>query len=136
MKTINQMTRKEFVAVPEREKWDEPVYCNSLVILPTRHRHSSGYRCMDFVAIDEKMQPICRCSGCSDVLDLNGIGGDRLLELHQEFDDDTLARGSWSIDCLPKSGLLRIMNKDLIRVDAALSNCEIYSIAEKSSKTN
>lgn len=129
-KHIEDMTRKEFEQVPYRENWNKPVFCSTLVILPTKIKHDSGWRCMDFVAIDKEGYPICRCSGCSDVLNLNGIGGDRMLELHKRFDPE-VAVGEWSIDCLMKSGLLRIINRTRIKVCSALSNCEIYSIKEE-----
>lgn len=73
---ILKMTKKDFLAVPMREHFDTKIELfNSLVIIPTRHKHESGFMCMDFVAVDHKDEPICRLSGCSDVLHLDGIGG-------------------------------------------------------------
>ena len=73
--TVFNMKKKEFWELPTRG-WDEdigPFY--SLVILPTGQFHDSGYRCMDFVACDKDMFTICRLSGVSDVICIDGIGG-------------------------------------------------------------
>ena len=110
-KKIYEMTRKEFEQVPYRESWDSEVKCWSLIILPTRRKHSSGYRCMDFVAVDKSNYPICRCSGCSDVINLN------------YFTEQTQTQTDWNIDCLYKSGLLRLFSfRGEFYVGAALSN--------------
>jgi len=65
---------------------------------------------LDFVATKDEA-PICRVSGVSDVLHLGGIGG----EFH--------------IDCLPKSGLLRVFGRgtDKLIAGAALSSFELFS---------
>jgi len=95
--------------------------------------HGSGFRLMDFVAVEDG-HPICRLSGCSDVLHLDGIGG---------FGYNWIAKGDvpklippkgWRIDCLPKSGLLRIWPssqkyKKLI-AGAALSSFEISAVTK------
>ena len=58
---INDMTRKDFEALPHR-KWNEEIICDNIIILPTKRKHDSGYRCMDFVAVT-KNEPICLLSG-------------------------------------------------------------------------
>lgn len=111
---INEMTRKDFDELPGRKKWDEEILCDGIIILPGRAKdmHDSGYRLMDFVAI-KNSKPVCRLSGCSDVIHIGGIGGQNVSR-------------SWNIDCLPKSGLLRMwMNGHFIKVGAALSSFEI-----------
>jgi len=127
---ISEMTRKDFESLPRR-KWDEEVVFNSLIILPgqAKNKHDSGYRCMDFVAITES-GPQCLLSGCSDVIHIDGIGG---------FGDDWLNKygkvpsmvppSGWSIDCLPKSGLLRLWpTSGKMKCGPALSSFEIYSL--------
>lgn len=132
LKNVNEMTRKEFEALPYRKDWSIPVECQSLVILPTRHLHDSGYRSMDFVACGIGGKPICRLSGCSDVLNFEGIGGYGYKWLEKY---NTVPKGippvGWSVDCLKKSGLLRIFpgSGNTILCEAALSNFEIYSKA-------
>jgi len=72
-KLLGDWTRKEFEALPCRA-WDEEIEFTSMVILPTRRIHDSGYRCMDFVACKNQV-PFVRLSGCSDVIHVDGIGG-------------------------------------------------------------
>lgn len=116
-KHFTQWTRKEFEALPFRGDFNTPVECDSLVIMPTRRLHDSGYRCMDFVAVDSEGKPLCRNSGCSDVLNIDGIGGLSGFSGHPN---------AWNIDCLPKSGLLRLwIYRKKIIVGSALSNMEI-----------
>ena len=117
------MTRKEFDELKHRD-WDEDVICDSIIILPGRSRdlHDSGYRCMDFVAVKND-EPICLLAGGSDVIHIDGIGGADLRK--GSFGD-----GAWSIDCLPKSGLLRLWptKTGCVRAGSALSSFEIFSM--------
>ena len=117
------MTRKEFEVLPYRDK-DRPIVFDSLVILPGRAKdlHNSGYRYMDFVAVIRNC-PLCRLSGHSDALHIDGIGSWRRVQ-------DTPP--NWTIDCLPKSGLLRIWPGPYkMTCGPALSNFEIYCTTEK-----
>lgn len=122
---VNDMTRKQFEELPWRESWSKDVECTSLVILPLRRKHDSGYRCMDFVAV-QNGEPICRVAGGSDVINLDGIGG------YGEGRSGTLPRSvpprGWSIDCLPKSGLLHIFSSYKLRCGLALSSFELFAI--------
>ena len=127
---INEMTRKELEILPHR-KWNASVEFNSLIILPGRARdkHDSGYRCMDFVAVTGN-GPQCLLSGCSDAIHIDGIGG---------YGKDWLRKygtvphvvpvSGWAIDCLPKSGLLRIWpSSEKMTCGPALSSFEIYAL--------
>jgi len=130
MKDVQNMTRKEFDALPYRGSFDsmikDEIY--SIVILPQKSRHDSGYRLLDFVACGKNAQPICKLSGCSDVLHIEGIGG---YGIDHTFIKQQIPVSGWSIDCLPTSGLLRIFCDKQISVGAALSSFEIYSIRRK-----
>jgi len=124
---VNKMTREQLEEVPRR-KWDENIGSfRSMIILPAGDEielHDSGYRLMDFVAVDDKGEPICRLSGCSDVIHIDGIGG------FGRWDGDIprlVKPVSWSIDCLPVSGLLNIFPRGPMTCDAALSSFEIYA---------
>lgn len=119
-KSFELWTRKEFEALPYR-KWNEEIICDSLAILPTRRLHDSGFRCMDFVAIQGN-KPICRCSGCSDVFHLGGIGGNNYGINQNEIPD----RVAWSIDCLKVSGLLRVFCHHKLVLGSALSSFEVF----------
>ncbi|MBO7385656.1 MAG: hypothetical protein J6U63_04890 [Clostridia bacterium] len=128
---VFQMKRKDFENVPFRTSWDSSVTgFNSMVIVPTKHKHDSGYMCMDFVAVDDNNEPICRLSGCSDVIHINGIGG--LGDWHVNGGVPKLMQPiPWSIDCLP-CGLLRIFSKhNSLKAGHALSDFELYYIDTK-----
>lgn len=126
MKTLTDWTRKDFETLPCRN-WDEDIgEFDSLVILPTRHIHDSGYRCMDFIAVKGDT-PFVRLSGCSDVIHIDGIGG---------YGKDWVSRGGvpmliepkgWRIDSLKKSGLLRLFANGKMTVGAALSSFDVYN---------
>lgn len=118
---ITEMTRKEFEALLHRSDIPKNLFglFDSLVILPLRRKHESGYRCTEFVAVI-KDEPICRLSGCSDVIHFDGIGGYGMNWL-KRFGKvpNSIESKAWQIDSLPKSGLLRIY----------LSNCEKMQLA-------
>jgi hypothetical protein len=125
---INKMKRSEFEALPHR-KWNQEVVCNSLIILPLRRMHDSGYRCMDFVAIVGE-NPVCLLSGCSDVIHLDGVGGYgyKWMEKYNAVPNSILPSG-WSVDCLAKSGLFRIWpSSGKILCASSLSSFEIYAL--------
>lgn len=156
---INKMTRKEITAVPHRESWDTDVHCDSLIIVPAeiqrksvqKYRvrlltsrifswvkrpdlwdiegmHDSGYRCMTFVAVKNN-KPICRISGCSDVIHIDGIGGygHRWYSKYSGV-PKMVPPTDWNIDCLAESGLLRMFNGERnILCGASLSSFEIYA---------
>jgi len=84
---------------------------------------------MDYVAVVDG-KAVCRISGCSDVLHIEGIGGYgyRWLERHRDVPRFVPVAG-WSFDCLLGSGLLRLWpssRKQLI-YGCSLSSFEIYS---------
>lgn len=119
-KNINEMKRQEFYDLPNI-KWDEDIgKFDSLIILPKKEFHESGYRLMDFVAVIDNM-PICRLSGCSDVLyidEINGGGRCRAQEL--------VKPKGWKIDCLKESGLLRLFGRGYLTAGPALSSFKVY----------
>lgn len=125
--TIHNATRKDFEALPLRE-WNTDIgEFDSMVILPQRGVHESGYRLMDFVAV-KRDKPLYRLSGCSDVIHINGIGGYGLnwLEKYKTVPSQ-IPPIDWSIDCLPQSGLLRLFTGKQLVAGNALSSFEIYT---------
>lgn len=112
MKTVFDMTKEDFNEVPKRDnRWSDFGEFRSLVIIPLDYEHDSGWMCMDFVAVNDEGEPICRLSGCSDVLTFDVIGG----------------RGKrWSIDCLP-CGYLRLFSQSALTAGPELSSFEIYA---------
>lgn len=131
-KTIQECTRKDFQALPWRDSYDTEIECDSLVIMPTRRKHDSGYLCMDFIAA-RKCIPICRCSGCSDILHIEGIGG---YGKWRGSIPDLVKPQTWAIDCLPKSGLLHIFCRETILISDALSSLEIFSSGKRKGSNN
>jgi len=157
-KDISEMTRQEFEDLPHR-KWDEDIgEFSGLVIIPAsnykdsnnieefidgatkrlmgekpEYLHDSGFRFMSFVA-EKYGHPICKLSGGSDVIHVGGIGGDNINNpTHSAIAIPKLiAPVAWSIDCLPKSGLLRLFSPSgKLRVGLDLSSFEVFAIKDK-----
>ena len=122
---IFDMTKEDFEKVPERGGWARDIgEFNSLVIIPQGYAHDSGFMCMDFVAVSKDGEPICRLSGCSDVLNLDGIGG--YGNCRGSGLQNLIEPKGWSIDCLP-CGYLRLFSRSTMTAGAALSSFEIYA---------
>ncbi|MBQ2375690.1 MAG: hypothetical protein II298_03345 [Bacteroidales bacterium] len=132
-KHYNEWTRKEFEALPKPNCFtnQEIGEVDCLIILPQKHRHDSGYRCMSFVTIQNN-KPTYIISGCSDVIHLGGIGGFNIryitsnLTYQERIKEKKTPAVSWSIDCLPTSGLLRLFCDKRMYVGASLSSFEIF----------
>jgi hypothetical protein len=106
---ITDWTVAEFRRLPQLAA---PCTFTSLVLLPTRRKHSSGYRAMAFVAVDHG-KPLGKLSGWSDVLHLGGISGQT---------------ANWAIDCLPKSGLLHLFAAGYtLKTGLDVSSFEIFA---------
>jgi hypothetical protein len=130
MKSINKWTKRDFMRLPRR-KWDENVGSfKSLVIIPMKNIHNSGYRNMDFVAVDKKGVPICRLTDGSDILHIEGIGGYGIEKMYGNFkamDERKIPVAGWTIDCLKRSKLIRLFCDREIVCEPAISSFEIYS---------
>lgn len=127
MKDFTKWTRKEFEALPTPKSYtnEEIGEVDSLVILPEKHYHDSGWRCMSFVTIQNGV-PTYRISGCSDVIHLGGIGGHNFKSIDR-IKSQTVPNADWHIDCLPVSGLLRIFSGNYkLFVGASLSDFELF----------
>lgn len=130
-KGINDMTKKELELVPFLDVNNKEQYVfdfDSLVILPNKRIHDSDYRCMSFIAC-KKDEPICQLSGGSDVIHIEGVGGYGFDWLNRfKTVPTSISPIGWSIDCLKKSGLLRLFTHGNLIADAsAFSSFEIYS---------
>jgi hypothetical protein len=126
---VYTMTKEDFQLVPERPHFDTPVQpFYSLVIIPQEYMHESGYRCMDYVAVNRNGEPIIRLSGCSDVLEIDGIGG--YGDFHGKGLPISRPIQAWKIDCLP-CGYLRLFCNGRIVAGNAISSFEIFWIPEK-----
>jgi len=156
---INEMTREEFRRLPYI-KWDEERTFNSLVIVPdvvpvlsilayklrcwlaSRFKlespniytvsgmHDSGYRCMSFAAVVDGEAEFLM-GGCSDVLNLDGIGGygKNWTNRIPTGIPLSISVAGWSVDCLAKSGFLHLFNSSGRMMNgASLSNFSIYHV--------
>lgn len=125
-------SRKDFESLPRPTSYTnvEVGEVDSLIIIPTRHTHDSGFRCMQFATIQNGV-PTYLISGCSDVIHISGIGGynhnyfQSLDEYSERIKSKTTKVVDWRIDCLPTSGLLRLFCSRKIYIDASLSDFEI-----------
>lgn len=134
-KGLSEMTRADFEAVTERSEAEDLTGFDSLVILPSRRMHYSGYRCMAFVVCkgDEALYKLC---GGSDIIHIEGIGGYgyKCMERFNGVPHSTPPVG-WNIDCLKTSGLLRLFTHyDLIADGGCYSSFELYSDPVKKKK--
>lgn len=127
MKVFN-MKKEDFESVPQYNRMDgSGLEFAALVIIPTNEKHDSGWVCMDFVAVGFDGEPICRMSGWSDVLEIDGIGGlgKGWLERYKCGQEPTPPK-SWKIDCLP-CGYLRLFARGKLTVGHMGSSFEVYS---------
>lgn len=125
--SVFDMTKEDFEKVPGRGGWSRDIgEFNALVIIPQDYAHDSGWMCMDFVAVGKDGEPICRLSGCSDVLNLDGIGGYGKRRAHELELLNRIEPKGWSIDCLP-CGYLRLFSRSTMTAGPALSSFEIYA---------
>ncbi len=135
---LSDLSRVEFEIVPHSKDWRKDIKdFDSLVILPTRRLHDSGYRCMAFVACKGD-RPIVRLGGGSDVVHLDGIGGFGYNWLRRFGTCPSgVPPAGWCIDCLKTSGLLRLFTHDnLIADGSGCSSFELYADPEKKGKHN
>lgn len=103
---IMKATKKDLLAL---ENFEPTETFNQIVVVPTNHKHESGWGCMKFVLLKSD-SVVGVVGGHSDIIHFNGIGGfgeypddfNLSLKTHKT---DVFA---WKIDCLPKSKCLRI----------------------------
>lgn len=118
------MSKDDFKNVPRLEETDfvpSKETFGSIVIIPTDEEHDSGFLCMDFVLVGGGMEPICRISGGSDVVCLDGFGGygiEYITDCNCKKDEEgniVVEPKSWKMDCLP-CGYLRLFAKRDLRL--------------------
>lgn len=102
-KDIKEYTLEEFRAM--EEKMPEGPF-KEVIIVPMEEIHDSGWGCMKFI-LAERNEVKGVVSGYSDVVHINGIGGYG-RDWESAARTGMVPRHSWSIDCLPGSGCLRL----------------------------
>ena len=82
---------------------------------------------MEFVAIDKNGEPICRTRGNVDIMMIYAYGTRQSTLLDMAL---------WGIDCLPKSGLLRLFLRHglFMRLQELSNDTFGVSIAKKEKK--
>lgn len=98
------MTKKQ---LQELEFFKPTQEFNTIVIVPNGQIHDSGYECMEFILCDGT-EIVGKVGGGSDVIHINGING--WGDLRGKEIPQLVKPIGWSIDCLPKSHLLRIFS--------------------------
>ena len=131
MKPITEMTKQEFAEL-RHKKWNENIgKFDAIVIIPGKSidLHDSGYRNMTYVLCKENY-PVCLAGGGSDVLHINGIGG---YGGYKANNIDKIIKTrlapviGWSIDCLPKSGYLRLFCDYELTNETDLSSFDVIA---------
>ena len=120
MADIEKMTKTEFMNLPNKKLKG---YFNNIIIVPMNELHDSGYRCMKFIlCMDRDIVGVV--SGWSDVMHFDGIGGyGRNLG---NFYNQARRMPSYSIDCLPKSRLIRVMTHELLEAESFVGSDFIF----------
>ncbi len=127
---ITDMAKKDFANVKRREWNDDVGEFDELVIIPggANDIHDSGYRNITYCLCINN-EPICLTSGGSDVIHIDGIGGygKDWLEKYGKV-PSTIPPVAWNLDCLPKSGYLRLWATNYKLVCGSdVSSFEVYA---------
>lgn len=67
-KYLNDMTRKELLALPRRP-WDRVATYDTIVVIPGNHKHDSGYRQMTIIGVNDGV-PVEIAASCPDVINI------------------------------------------------------------------
>ena len=100
--------RQELLAVPAR-KWDEVLKdVRGVFVIPSRRKHDSGWRCMDFVAEVGEERKLVRFGGYTDAVYFHGA--------------------NFNMDCEMASGLIHIWNRNGFIVSEDLSSIDFIEV--------
>ena len=107
---------------------------NSIVIVTTEERHSSGFGCMKYI-LCHGFEIVGVVGGGSDVVHLNGIGG---YGDGKAFDEALKAqkvdRVGWRIDILPNSGCARLFCDHWLKIETPICSDFIVYVKERIGK--
>lgn len=119
---ILDLTKEELLAI---DNFSPQKSFNAVTIIPTGKLHYSGYQTMKLILSDGR-DIVGSVSGFSDAIHLNGIGGYG-LNYEDALNTGKVDRISWTIDCLPKSGCVRVFSgKELRLPDFYGSSFELF----------
>ena len=120
MKDLKEYTLEEF---QNMENFGEDSLFTDVVIVPMNELHDSGYRCMKFILVYQG-KIVGAVSGWSDVVFPNGIGN--YGKFMNSFKTDLVPNMYLSIDCLPKSGCIRLMMVDKYKCSDFIGSTFIF----------
>ena len=116
-KNLNNISLTEFRNM-EYKKPEKPF--TSVIIVPMRELHDSGYRTMKFI-LTRGDEIIGVVGGGSDVIHINGIGGYGKFDVKKWIEsmmtDKMVPLVGWTLDCLPKSNCLRLFAGRELEID-------------------
>ena len=116
------MKKSDFKNIPRFNWTQSEIKFDSLVIIPTTHKHDSGYRCMEYCAV-KNGEPIGIFGGSSDVMHLDGIGG---YGKWKKKIPTVFNRKAWNIDCLPCGYIHLWCSGYNLIASGCLSDFELY----------
>lgn len=120
--------KSDFYSLP-KIAWDADMngkQFDSIIILPERRKHDSGYMCMSFVGCIGG-EAVAIMSGVSDVLHIDGIGGYGKGWYEKPSVPRMIPVKSWNIDCLPCGCLNIWASGRKIEIGHMLSSFEIFA---------
>lgn len=123
MDSVLNMSLKQLRAfqMPNNPTNFETFHCKTVVIVPMTSKHDSGFRNIKLIATDEKNIPTCVVTEGSDDIRLDGIGGIRY---------SNAIHSGWAIDCLPKSGVMRLHGPKSIKFSEPYSSIDVFGSNE------
>ena len=120
MKDLREYTLEEF---QNMENFGEDSLFTDVIIVPMNELHDSGYRCMKFILVYQG-KIVGVVSGWSDVVHPNGIGN--YGNLMNSFETNLVPSMYLSIDCLSKSGCVRLMMAGKYKCDDFIGSDFIF----------
>ena len=109
---LSKYTKEELLSIPNHG--DADAQFNAITIVPTGRLHDSGFQMMKFI-MSKDGKVVMACSGWSDVMHINGIGGYGKFgtnECEEAITKQRVRRIGWCIDCLAKSGCVRLFTNN------------------------
>lgn len=100
---LSMCTREDLLKI---ENYVPEEKFNGVVIVPTDRAHSSGWRSMKYILVNGE-RIVGSLGGSSDLLHINGVGGYG-LDFDTSIKTGKVDRVAYKIDCLNKSGCLRL----------------------------
>lgn len=125
VKSLNNWTKKELENLPIKN-WNDIGEFDSLIILPTKQTHDSGFQCMDFIVVNDGT-PFCKLSGGSDVIRITGIGSYGVWTAKKGI-PTLIPPKRWSVVCLKKSKLIRLSCENKLEAGYLASSFNLYSV--------